>query len=721
MRGVARQAFARPSATVAGPPRGHVATLALTILVVTTILMVAGVVSVPTALAAPLTQESSGLTASLAAPASTAAASTAPASAAPVSAAPSGPVGPVTLSAASSSDPVLGEVAAFWAVDEGTGGTIHLQAAARYVGENCVIYVDQQSPINQTVLNNLGAAFDSTIYPKLTSVLGQPPIPGIDGSSKITILIYDFDDQTMQGFFRWQDIDPPPLPNDAHSNYREMVYLNSVAVGSDPDTGPAVAAHELAHLIVYYHDYMLDPSPGRTMEAAWVNEGIACYAEHLAGYDGLTNTYLLSFSSDPGTDLISDFSPGKDSFSNYGAAYSFISYLVAQEGQGFLTALVAEPADGITGVNAALRASGIFDETFDSLLDDWVIAGFLGARPPRVDQYSFPELSVSATPLSQTGQYPLIGTESVTNFGAVYLDFPSTSPASSFSAVIDGDDGAPLRAAIISWDSTGVSAPDVRWFAIAPTTASGTLTAPAGYDRHTLVVLARGDPGAYVSYDFRFNGAVDPPAGVQFLDLPGDDPIYPDVADLVTRHVIGGMESPVGSGLLFWSGGTNVKRAQFAKMIMEATGLHTEAIDHLGKPSFKDVTLTSLPAGGPNPYPYDYVEEAAAAGIVNGFKDGRFGPYQTITRGQLIQMIVRGAAAAGKPFPTYTGHDTVFADVTPTSSLYKVVMQAYHAGIFQGSTGPDGRQYFYPGSSATRNHVAKMTYNLVHYLETSGS
>ena len=718
MRRVGPQAFTRPAAAVAAPPRGHVGTLALTILVVTTLLVVAGVVSVPIAVAAPLARESSGLAASSPA----APASSAPASAVSVSAVPSGPAGPVTLSAASSSDPVLGEVAAFWAVDEGTGGAIHLEAVARYVGEKCVIYVDRQSPVNQTVLNDLGAAFDSTIYPKLTSALGQPPIPGIDGSSKITILIYDFNDQTTQGLFRWQDIDPPPPSDNAHSNSREMIYLNSVSVGSDPDTGPAVAAHELAHLIVYYHDYMSDPNPARTMEAAWVNEGIACYAEHLAGYDGLTNTYLDSFSAYPGTDLASDFSPGNDSFSNYGAAYSFISYLVGREGQGFLTALVAEPADGIAGINAALRASGSpIDDTFDSLLDDWVIAGFLDIRPPQVAQYSFPDLTVSAHSLSQTGQYPLIGTESVTNFGAVYLDFPSTSPSSSFSAVIDGADGAPLRAAIISWDSTGVSTPDVRWFAIAPTTASGTLSAPAGYDRHTLVVLARGDPGAYVSYNFRFNGAVDPPAGVQFLDLGGDADIYPDVADLVTRHVIGGMEIPAGSGLLFWSGATAVTRAQFAKMIVEATGLHTEAIDHLGKPTFKDVTLTSLPTGGPNPYPYDYVEEAAAAGIVNGYGDGRFGPYRTITRGQLIQMIVRGAAAAGKPFPTYTGHDTVFADVTPTSSLYKVVMQAYHAGIFQGSTGPDGRKYFYPGSSATRNHVAKMTYNVVHYLETSGS
>jgi hypothetical protein len=47
-------------------------------------------------------------------------------------------------------------------------------------------------------------------------------------------------------------------------------------------------------------------------------------------------------------------------------------------------------------------------------------------------------------------------------------------------------------------------------------------------------------------------------------------------------------------------------------------------------------------------------------------------------------------------------------------------MKAYQAHIFDGSTGSDGRVYFMPWSSATRNHVAKMTFNLVHYLESSG-
>ena len=81
-------------------------------------------------------------------------------------------------------------------------------------------------------------------------------------------------------------------------------------------------------------------------------------------------------------------------------------------------------------------------------------------------------------------------------------------------------------------------------------------------------------------------------------------------------------------------------------------------------------------------------------------------------------MITRGAAAAGKPLPVYTGSAKVFADVPASHPLYREVMTAYTAGIFGGSVGQDGRLYFYPYSAAARNHVAKMTANLIEYLES---
>ena len=82
-------------------------------------------------------------------------------------------------------------------------------------------------------------------------------------------------------------------------------------------------------------------------------------------------------------------------------------------------------------------------------------------------------------------------------------------------------------------------------------------------------------------------------------------------------------------------------------------------------------------------------------------------------------MITRGAVAAGRPLPEYVGNAQVFADVPPSHPLYRHIMTAYSSGIMNGSVGTDGLLYFHPYSYATRNHVAKMTANLIDHLEDS--
>ena len=42
--------------------------------------------------------------------------------------------------------------------------------------------MDQRESIPQVIIDTLGNAFDNTIYPRVTGLLGQPPQPGIDGS-----------------------------------------------------------------------------------------------------------------------------------------------------------------------------------------------------------------------------------------------------------------------------------------------------------------------------------------------------------------------------------------------------------------------------------------------------------------------------------------------------------------------------------------------------------
>ena len=304
------------------------------------------------------------------------------------------------------------------------------------------------------------------------------------------------------------------------------------------------------------------------------------------------------------------------------------------------------------------------------------------------------------------------------NYGAVYLDLPALEVDSTVSvrAVVDGDDGAPLRAALVSWDSRGLMQPTVSPLSLTPTTAGGAASGPPGYDRHTLAVWSRGSEGEAASFGFRYSLAVDPPGGVQFLDVGSDHRFFSYIEDLLNRGVVNGKETPAGSGLWYFGSDDPVLRAQFAKMIVEATGLHTPEVENATSPTFRDVRPTFDDDGDPLPYPFDYVEEAAAAGIVGGYGDGRVpplgadqahpaGPHDPARRS-------RGRSSA----PRVHGFGDGLRRCTPGSPLYQDTMTAYQSGIMNGATGSDGRLYFNPWSSATRGQVAKMTSNLLQLL-----
>ncbi|OFW59776.1 MAG: hypothetical protein A2133_10515 [Actinobacteria bacterium RBG_16_64_13] len=600
-----------------------------------------------------------------------------------------------------------GDPQTFWALDWATGTYVQIHASAEYIGDHAIIYVGDSGWLSPYSINELGTIFDTSVYPALTEAYGSEPNPGMDGDPRIAILIYDFNDpkNDIDASFNPNDINPNGSP---YSNQSEMFYLNLRALLAGPGQGPVLAAHEFAHLIVHYRDLMLDPSPYSSVESPWLVEGFATYGEHLAGYDERAGSQLSAFTRDPGVGLTNWLGLR----ANYGAAYSFMRYLADREGPAFVRALIDQPLDGEAGVDATL--AGVSSAySFASLFDDWVVAGFLDERPPQLWPYFFSDLSVSAQPWTLTGAFPAQGSAAVVNYGAVYLDFPATLPSAIFQAVVDGADGAPLHAALVSWDSAGAVSPSLTRFDLANAATGSTVTAPAGYDRHTLIVWARGLVWSVASYSFTYSGSPDPPGGVQFLDMGGGDPFYEYVAALLSREIISGKEVPSGSGLWFFMGKDNVLRAQFAKMIMQATGLHTTEVDNLGDPTFKDVPSVYNEHG----YPYDYIEEAAALGIVTGYKNGTFSPYNPITRSQLVLMITRGAAAAGKPLPVYTGSAKVFADVPLSHLYYRQIMAAYSAGILSGSPGGDGRLYFHPYSPASRNHVAKMTAKLLEYLE----
>ncbi len=107
-------------------------------------------------------------------------------------------------------------------------------------------------------------------------------------------------------------------------------------------------------------------------------------------------------------------------------------------------------------------------------------------------------------------------------------------------------------------------------------------------------------------------------------------------------------------------------RGQLAKVAVLTAGLHTPEVEKADSPTFVDVPPKRDAEGKVIAYPFDYVEEAAASGILSGRagESGQvFSPGVEITRGQLAQVVARMAREL-KGYPVDYGTDgPTFSDV----------------------------------------------------------
>ncbi len=175
-----------------------------------------------------------------------------------------------------------------------------------------------------------------------------------------------------------------------------------------------------------------------------------------------------------------------------------------------------------------------------------------------------------------------------------------------------------------------------------------------------------------------------------FSDVPPDHRFREAIEALYRAGVIGGF--PDGT----FRPDDPVTRGQLARMLVSLLGLHTP--EPGPPPPFTDVGALpgdSLP---------DYIGEAARAGIALGFDDGTFRPYETVTRIQLVRMIVRAAQPRLNPPPP--DFSAGFTDVAQADQGF--VNWAFYNDLVDGKA--PGR--FDPWSTATRGHAARVLWGV---------
>lgn len=271
---------------------------------------------------------------------------------------------PLVVNAKPPNDAV-GDQRNFWVLNVNTLETKQISAELIYKTKVAYAWAEVGASYNRDTIIEAVEQFSTQSYPAIVAFFGSEWNPGVDNDPRLHIL--HATDVGAGGYFNSPD-EYSQLVN-PFSNEKEIFYI-AFDVSNDGSYGD-VLAHEFQHMVHWHHD---------SNEAAWVDEGLGEYAAEVAGF-GTDTAFINEFVRQPDTQL-NDW--GEGSLNHYGASYLFMKYLHQRFGPTLLRTLVAQPGNGIAGLQQAFAQLGIAQD-FDALFADWVIANYAN-QPDALDQ-----------------------------------------------------------------------------------------------------------------------------------------------------------------------------------------------------------------------------------------------------------------------------------------------------------------------------------------------
>ncbi len=250
-----------------------------------------------------------------------------------------------------------------------------------FTGEFCHVYLDAliTAPAAEAEARTLGEAFDRDLYPAVTGAFGAAPDPGVDEERRIFLVVTpqvsaEGRTGTLAYFARRDQAAPDPArPSTRRSNQRDALFIDARTLTQErrPDLYAAVA-HEFQHL-VHFTRQAPRLSPG-TSEELWLEEALATYASHVAGYTFKTSRtmygHVAGFFARAYNYSLTDW-PGNPYGNGYGPGYMFIAYLVDRFGDEFLAECAGASEVGKANLDARLRARG---SSYPEAFADWAVA-----------------------------------------------------------------------------------------------------------------------------------------------------------------------------------------------------------------------------------------------------------------------------------------------------------------------------------------------------------
>jgi hypothetical protein len=264
-----------------------------------------------------------------------------------------------------------------------------ITADVKKKGTIAAILVDSNDTVADGDLTTMLEKFEKVIYTRDVGFFGNPALKSgtlssdrnADGLIWI-VMTKKVKDKNAVGFFVATD-----FTDDAKSNKADILYVDSAAKLADTYT---IMAHELEHLLNFGAKVYRPEADGGAkgaLEALWLDEGQAHFAEEACGFGG-ENVTLLRQEVYPNFDSTALFESTKDGLAMRGMAMTFVRYLFEQKGGAtyngdgsitdkggakMLAALHTSTAQGTAAVTAAY---GDFKTAFDY----WIVAMALDGR-----------------------------------------------------------------------------------------------------------------------------------------------------------------------------------------------------------------------------------------------------------------------------------------------------------------------------------------------------
>ena len=282
---------------------------------------------------------------------------------------------------------------------------------------------------------NLGltcAAFDDAVTRRFEEQIRPSVIANFAGdqaaAEKLRIALVHADVPGFGGYFDASDLYPTAV--NPYASGRYTLYLNATRGGIGNPRNPgyhSVVAHELQHAV---HE-LSDPN-----EATWVNEGLSVLAEGAIASITSANYFLDNC---PPTHVMAWPPTTGAAACHYAGAGLIMRYIRDNypDSNGALRQLVAEPANGLRGIDAYLDTIGANVDAL-KLLTDWGVANYLDGRSNRDSYRDFDARATATSQIDQDGELSL----SLTQFAAEYVALPLKTGVYTIS--FQGETATPL-------------------------------------------------------------------------------------------------------------------------------------------------------------------------------------------------------------------------------------------------------------------------------------